>query len=225
MRIWFLAFGTVVQFVAAYRNIYLNLVSTKLIAPRVDSHCRSARFYGLSPIFVESKTKKITQAPALGQLGQARNVLVALNTAGSAPSFELSVSDGEGHVEDPTPIRAPRLIPAERYTTADWWRCLASLPKSTMLQRVSSHLLANTIFAVMVWAAYVFYPQHMRYLTAGLNPQHHLLLGNALGLLLVFRTNTAYDRFWEGRRLWGFMIGRIREVLLPRNPSVADGER
>jgi len=24
-----------------------------------------------------------------------------------------------------------------------------------------------------------------------------------LGLLLVFRTNTAYDRFWEGRRIWG----------------------
>jgi len=24
-----------------------------------------------------------------------------------------------------------------------------------------------------------------------------------LGLLLVFRTNTAYERFWEGRKLWG----------------------
>ena len=24
-----------------------------------------------------------------------------------------------------------------------------------------------------------------------------------LGLLLVFRTNTAYDRFWEGRKCWG----------------------
>ena len=64
----------------------------------------------------------------------------------------------------------------------------------------------------MVYVAYVLWPQSLRFLTAGLHPQHHLLLGNALGLLLVFRTNTAYDRYWEGRRLWGFMIGRIREV-------------
>ena len=27
-----------------------------------------------------------------------------------------------------------------------------------------------------------------------------------LGLLLVFRTNTAYDRFWEGRKIWGGII-------------------
>ena len=29
------------------------------------------------------------------------------------------------------------------------------------------------------------------------------IVGVALGLLLVFRTNTAYDRYWEGRRMWG----------------------
>lgn len=28
-----------------------------------------------------------------------------------------------------------------------------------------------------------------------------------LGLLLVFRTNTAYDRFWEARKLWSRQIG------------------
>lgn len=27
-----------------------------------------------------------------------------------------------------------------------------------------------------------------------------------LGLLLVFRTNTAYDRYWEGRKVWGGII-------------------
>ena len=31
----------------------------------------------------------------------------------------------------------------------------------------------------------------------------HSLMGIVLGLFLVFRTNTAYDRWWEGRRLWG----------------------
>lgn len=33
-----------------------------------------------------------------------------------------------------------------------------------------------------------------------------------LGLLLVFRTNTAYDRFWEGRRLWGTLIIAVRNL-------------
>ncbi|MEG4963236.1 MULTISPECIES: bestrophin family ion channel [unclassified Microcoleus] len=33
-----------------------------------------------------------------------------------------------------------------------------------------------------------------------------------LGLLLVFRTNTAYDRFWEGRKFWGTLINNVRNL-------------
>ncbi len=33
-----------------------------------------------------------------------------------------------------------------------------------------------------------------------------------LGLLLVFRTNTAYDRFWEGRKCWGTLIINVRNL-------------
>jgi putative membrane protein len=33
-----------------------------------------------------------------------------------------------------------------------------------------------------------------------------------LGLLLVFRTNTAYDRFWEGRKSWGTIIISTRNL-------------
>jgi putative membrane protein len=33
-----------------------------------------------------------------------------------------------------------------------------------------------------------------------------------LGLLLVFRTNTAYDRFWEGRKSWGTIVNTIRNL-------------
>jgi putative membrane protein len=33
-----------------------------------------------------------------------------------------------------------------------------------------------------------------------------------LGLLLVFRTNTAYERFWEGRKLWGALINTVRNL-------------
>lgn len=34
----------------------------------------------------------------------------------------------------------------------------------------------------------------------------HSLLGFAISMLLVFRTNTAYDRWWEGRKLWASMV-------------------
>ena len=34
-----------------------------------------------------------------------------------------------------------------------------------------------------------------------------------LGLLLVFRTNTAYERFWEGRRLWGNLANDARNMV------------
>jgi ion channel-forming bestrophin family protein len=42
----------------------------------------------------------------------------------------------------------------------------------------------------------------------------HSLLGIVLGLFLVFRTNTAYDRWWEGRRLWGSLVNSTRNFAL-----------
>jgi putative membrane protein len=33
-----------------------------------------------------------------------------------------------------------------------------------------------------------------------------------LGLMLVFRTNTAYERFWEGRKLWGTLVNTVRNL-------------
>ena len=40
----------------------------------------------------------------------------------------------------------------------------------------------------------------------------HTLVGVALGLLLVFRTNASYERFWEGRRLWGGIVNESRNL-------------
>ena len=45
----------------------------------------------------------------------------------------------------------------------------------------------------------------------------HQLLGIVLGLFLVFRTNTAYDRWWEGRRLWGSMVNNTRNIAFKLN--------
>jgi ion channel-forming bestrophin family protein len=42
----------------------------------------------------------------------------------------------------------------------------------------------------------------------------HNLLGFVISLLLVFRTNTAYDRWWEGRKLWGSLVNNSRNLAL-----------
>ncbi|WP_294245642.1 bestrophin family protein [uncultured Chryseobacterium sp.] len=42
----------------------------------------------------------------------------------------------------------------------------------------------------------------------------HSLLGFVLSLLLVFRTNTAYDRWWEGRKLWGKLVNDSRNFAI-----------
>lgn len=47
-----------------------------------------------------------------------------------------------------------------------------------------------------------------------------------LGLLLVFRTNTAYDRYWEGRKVWGGIVintlnlGRKIKLIVIENAAI-----
>ena len=40
------------------------------------------------------------------------------------------------------------------------------------------------------------------------------ILGAALGALLVLRTNAGYERWWEGRRLWGAIINDTRNLAI-----------
>jgi putative membrane protein len=42
----------------------------------------------------------------------------------------------------------------------------------------------------------------------------HSILGVILGLFLVLRTNTAYDRWWEGRKLWGQLVNDTRHLAI-----------
>ncbi|KAF9345023.1 hypothetical protein BGX26_003640, partial [Mortierella sp. AD094] len=52
-------------------------------------------------------------------------------------------------------------------------------------------------------------------------------LSAVVGLILAFRTNTAYDRFWEGRKLWSSLDVQIRNfsrmiwVGMKENPHTA----
>ena len=94
---------------------------------------------------------------------------------------------------------------AERYASADWGHILWATPSSTVLRRILHPLLYNVGWALAVAALhrYTGFPAKS---SAGI----HGLLGSALGLLLVFRTNAAYQRFWEGRTIWEGLLGDAR---------------
>jgi len=54
-----------------------------------------------------------------------------------------------------------------------------------------------------------------------------------LGLLLVFRTNTAYERYWDGRKAWGLLVITTRNlareiqigIVAPTEEAKAEKER
>jgi len=51
------------------------------------------------------------------------------------------------------------------------------------------------------------------------------LLGIVLSILLVFRTNTAYDRWWEGRKLWGMLVNNTRQLAIMLEASLPENDR
>ncbi len=53
----------------------------------------------------------------------------------------------------------------------------------------------------------------------------HSLLGVVLGLFLVLRTNTAYDRWWEGRKLWGQLVNDTRSLSMKVNAYFPEKSR
>ncbi len=50
------------------------------------------------------------------------------------------------------------------------------------------------------------------------------LIGFVISLLLVFRTNTAYDRWWEGRRKWGELVNDSRNFAVKLSSILREKE-
>ena len=48
------------------------------------------------------------------------------------------------------------------------------------------------------------------------------MLGFVISLLLAYRTNTAYDRWWEGRKLWGSLVNNSRNLAIKLNAMLVD---
>lgn len=53
----------------------------------------------------------------------------------------------------------------------------------------------------------------------------HTLLGFVISFLLVFRTNTAYERWWEGRKLWGSLVNNSRNLAMKMAAFLPENSR
>lgn len=81
---------------------------------------------------------------------------------------------------------------------------------SPIVGRLWLFVALMALYSGAVWFVEVHYLG--KYLD--IHPQLHALLGAVLGMLLVFRTNTAYDRWWEGRKLWGQLVNDSRNLAI-----------
>jgi putative membrane protein len=82
--------------------------------------------------------------------------------------------------------------------------------------------LFPALLAIGAYSAAVCYVE-LEWLESPVNLANtvHSLLGFVLSLFLVFRTNTAYDRWWEGRKQWGALVN-VSRTLAQRVRLVPD---
>ncbi|KAJ7090070.1 Bestrophin, RFP-TM, chloride channel-domain-containing protein [Mycena crocata] len=76
--------------------------------------------------------------------------------------------------------------------------------KGSIISRIFGPVLTVTLFATAV--AYANFRGYRLSLTNSIVP----LLSVVVGLILVFRNGTSYDRYWEGRKCFGTMTANVR---------------
>ncbi|CAJ1371857.1 unnamed protein product [Effrenium voratum] len=101
------------------------------------------------------------------------------------------------------------LLLSTPFALRDWIANLRGLWTSNLLRRIQAPVMCTTAVACAVCCLHAFLPRGKFWhgSTTG-----HALLVSALGLLLVFRTNTAYSRFWEGRQIWQRILDVGRDI-------------
>lgn len=88
------------------------------------------------------------------------------------------------------------------------WVALTLAWRGTVLQRTLPGVVALALLAVGLQLGRVVLAIDLE-----VPPLAHNLIGVALGLLLVFRTNASYDRYWDGRRQWGGIVNTSRNLV------------
>lgn len=95
-----------------------------------------------------------------------------------------------------------------KYNPKDWFSLIFEFHKSDTLRKMLYVLVLYGLYSLAI----VYLELHYTELKSTI--AIHSLVGFVLGLLLVFRTNTAYDRWWEGRKLLGALVNTSRNLAL-----------
>ncbi len=96
------------------------------------------------------------------------------------------------------------------YKSTDWWEALRHLRSSGIIRLLLKRVLWVGLYAAVVTALVVKFDRF----NLAVDKEFFSFLGILLSLLLAFRTNTAYDRFYEGRRLWGQLVNNCRNLAV-----------
>jgi len=104
-----------------------------------------------------------------------------------------------------------------RYKDDYWVTSLVTFLSSSVFKRILPHLSVNMLVAAAVSVLYYVVPS-----IPPLPGLIHAVTGSFLGLLIAFRTQTSYQRFWEARSAWGDVqrecrsLARLVATHLPR---------
>lgn len=96
------------------------------------------------------------------------------------------------------------------YNPKNWLSFIFSFHKSDTARMMWKELIYISLLSILIaYTEITFFPKafYLKNLTTV-----YSLLGFVISLLLVFRTNTAYDRWWEGRKAWGAMVNDSRSL-------------
>lgn len=105
------------------------------------------------------------------------------------------------------------------YNPKDWWKLIFAFHRSD-----SFRVLLPGMIGVAIYTAGIAFIENDVFHVAFRNTTMvHSLIGFVLSMLLIFRTNTAYDRWWEGRRLWGSIVNNSRNLALKLHAFLPSG--
>lgn len=91
------------------------------------------------------------------------------------------------------------------------WLKILFFVRGTALKRIWLRVAFVTLVATVMTGLEAYFNLFNQEVH-GLTPLPFQLVGLALGIFLGFRNNTSYDRFWEGRKLWGRCVNTSRSI-------------
>lgn len=100
------------------------------------------------------------------------------------------------------------------YRRRNWWATAFSY-RGTVLRNVQGRVIALAVYALFIQVLYELGIKQGSLVAISLgriDATAYTVLGSLLGFLIVFRTNSSSNRYWEGRSLWGQMINSTRSL-------------